>query len=209
MTGWGWRSAEEGTGWLLASGVVGWVSEEEEAAAKGLAGELSQLEARKSRLEEELVTAVASARAEALSASRHEIERLLDVLAGRPQEVARRTAMLSMLIAEAMLGRLAEREAAVLDVLLSRALEGLAGERELVVRAAPRIAAIGRRSHRSVAAVRERLGESTAGMAVRVDGSLSGADLVVEFARGQSDARLRCQLQLLQGLLEGCPDELS
>lgn len=199
MTGWGWRSAEEGTGWLLASGVVGWVSEEEEAAAKGLAGELSQLEARKSRLEEELVTAVASARAEALSASRHEIERLLDVLAGRPQEVARRTAMLSMLIAEAMLGRLAEREAAVLDVLLSRALEGLAGERELVVRAAPRIAA----------SVRERLGESTAGMAVRVDGSLSGADLVVEFARGQSDARLRSQLQLLQGLLEGCPDELS
>ncbi len=199
MTGWGWRSAEEGTGWLLASGVVGWVSEEEEAAAKGLAGELSQLEARKSRLEEELVTAVASARAEALSSSRHEIERLLDVLAGRPQEVARRTAMLSMLIAEAMLGRLAEREAAVLDVLLSRALEGLAGERELVVRAAPRIAA----------SVRERLGESTAGMAVRVDGSLSGADLVVEFARGQSDARLRSQLQLLQGLLEGCPDELS
>jgi flagellar biosynthesis/type III secretory pathway protein FliH len=199
MTGWGWRSAEEGTGWLLASGVVGWVSEEEEAAAKGLAAELSQLEARKSRLEEELVTAVASARAEALSSSRHEVERLLDVLAGRPQEVARRTAMLSMLIAEAMLGRLAEREAAVLDVLLSRALEGLAGERELVVRAAPRIAA----------SVQERLGGSVAGMAVRVDGSLSGADLVVEFARGQSDARLRSQLQLLEGLLEGCPDELS
>ena len=199
MTGWGWRSAEEGTGWLLASGVVGWVSEEEEAAAKGLAAELSQLEARKSRLEEELVTAVASARAEALSSSRHEVERLLDVLAGRPQEVARRTAMLSMLIAEAMLGRLAEREAAVLDVLLSRALEGLAGERELVVRAAPRIAA----------SVRERLGGSAEGMAVRVDGSLSGADLVVEFARGQSDARLRSQLQLLEGLLEGCPDELS
>jgi flagellar biosynthesis/type III secretory pathway protein FliH len=199
MTNWGWRAVEDGTGWLLASGVVGWVSQEEEASAKAIAAELSQLEARKSRLEEELVTAVASARAEALSSSRHEIERLLDVLAGRPQEVARRTAMLAMLIAEAMLGRLAEREAAVLEVLLSRALEGLAGERELVVRAAPRIAA----------SVRERLGESAEGLAVRVDGSLSGADLVVEFARGQSDARLRSQLQLLQGLLEGCPDELS
>jgi len=199
MTNWGWRAVEDSTGWLLASGVVGWVSQEEEASAKAIGEELSQLEARKSRLEEELLTAVASARAEALSSSRHEIERLLDVLAGRPQEVARRTAMLAMLIAEAMLGRLAEREAAVLDVLLSRALEGLAGERELVVRAAPRIAA----------SVRERLGESGEGMAVRVDGSLSGADLVVEFARGQSDARLRSQLQLLQGLLEGCPDELS
>jgi flagellar biosynthesis/type III secretory pathway protein FliH len=198
MTNWGWRAVEDGTGWLLASGVVGWVSQEEEASAKAIAEELLQLEARKSRLAEELVTAVASARAEALSSSRHEIERLLDVLAERPQEVARRTAMLAMLIAEAMLGRLAEREAAVLDVLLSRALEGLAGERELVVRAAPRIAG----------AVRERLGESSEGMAVRVDGSLSGADLVVEFARGQSDARLRSQLQLLQGLLEGCPDDL-
>jgi flagellar biosynthesis/type III secretory pathway protein FliH len=98
-----------------------------------------------------------------------------------------------------MLGRLAEQEAAVLDVLLSRALEGLAGERELVVRAAPRIAA----------SVQARLGERAEGVAVRVDGSLSGADLVVEFARGQSDARLRSQLQLLQGLLEVCPDELS
>lgn len=198
MTSWGWRLVEDEAGWLLASGVVGWVSQEEEAVAKGIASELSQLEARRARLEEELVTAVASARAEALASSRHEIERLLDVLAGRPQEVARRTAMLAMLIAEAMLGRLAEREAAVLDVLLARALEGLAGERELVVRAAPRIAA----------SVRERLGGSVEGMAVRVDGSLSGADLVVEFARGQSDARLRSQLQLLQGLLEVCPDEL-
>ncbi len=198
MTSWGWRLVEDEEGWLLASGVVGWVSQEEEVVAKGIASELSQLEARRARLEEELLTAVASARAEALASSRHEMERLLDVLAGRPQEVARRTAMLAMLIAEAMLGRLAEREAAVLDVLLARALEGLAGERELVVRAAPRIAA----------SVRERLGGSVEGMAVRVDGSLSGADLVVEFARGQSDARLRSQLQLLQGLLEVCPDEL-
>lgn len=199
MTGWGWRRVEDGSEWLLASGVVGWVSQQEEATAKGIVVELSQLEARRARLEEELVTAVASARAEALASSRHEMERLLDVLAGRPQEVARRTAMLAMLIAEAMLGRLAEREAAVLDVLLSRALEGLAGERELVVRAAPRIAA----------SVQARLGETAEGVAVRVDGSLSGADLVVEFARGQSDARLRSQLQLLQGLLEVCPDELS
>ena len=199
MTSWGWRLIEDEAGWLLASGVVGWVRQEEEVVAKGIAAELLQLEARRARLEEELVTAVASARAEALASSRHEMERLLDVLAGRPQEVARRTAMLAMLIAEAMLGRLAEREAAVLDVLLSRALEGLAGERELVVRAAPRIAA----------SVRERLGGPVEGMVVRVDGSLSGADLVVEFARGQSDARLRSQLQLLQGLLEVCPDELS
>lgn len=199
MTGWGWRRVEEGSEWLLASGVVGWVSQQEEATAKGIVAELSQLEARRARLEEELMTAVASARAEALASSLHEMERMLDVLAGRPQEVARRTAMLAMLIAEAMLGRLAEQEAAVLDVLLSRALEGLAGERELVVRAAPRIAA----------SVQARLGERTAGVAVRVDGSLSGADLVVEFARGQSDARLRSQLQLLQGLLEVCPDELS
>ncbi len=198
MTGWGWRRVEDGSEWLLASGVVGWVSQREEATAKGIVAELSQLEARRARLEEELVTAVASARAEALASSRHEMERMLDVLAGRPQEVARRTAMLAMLIAEAMLGRLAEREAAVLDVLLSRALEGLAGERELVVRAAPRIAA----------SVQARLGERAEGVAVRVDGSLSGADLVVEFARGQSDARLRSQLQLLQGLLEVCPDEL-
>ena len=199
MTGWGWGWVEDGSDWLLASGVVGWVGQEEEATAKGIAAELSQLERRRARLEEELVTAVASARAEALASSRHEIERMLDALAGRPKEVARRTAMLAMLIAEAMLGRLAEREAAVLDVLLSRALEGLAGERELVVRAAPGIAA----------SVRERLGESAEGMAVRADGSLRGADLVVEFARGQSDARLRSQLHLLQGLLEGCPDELS
>lgn len=199
MTGWGWRGVEDGSHWLLASGVVGWVSQQEEATARGIVAELSQLEGRRARLEEELVTAVASARAEALASSRHEMERMLDVLAGRPQEVARRTAMLAMLIAEAMLGRLAEREAAVLDVLLWRALEGLAGERELVVRAAPGIAA-------SVAA---RLGETSEGVEVRVDGSLSGADLVVEFARGQSDGRLRSQLQLLQGLLEVCPDELS
>lgn len=143
MTGWGWDRVEDGSGWLLASGVVGWVGQEEEATAKGIAAELSQLERRRARLEEELVTAVASARAEALASSRHEMERMLDALAGRPKELARRTAMLAMLIAEAMLGRLAEREAAVLDILLSRALEGLAGERDLVVRAAPQDRGLG------------------------------------------------------------------
>lgn len=197
-SGWGWQEADASTAWVMAAGVVGWVSQEELLQVAGLRSELGELETRRSRLEEELATAVASARAEALAASRHEVERLLDVLADRPKEVARRTAMLAMLIAEAMLGRLAERDSEVLGQLLTRALEGLASERELLVRAGPRIAE----------AVRERLATAGEGMEVRADGSLRGADLVVEFAQGQSDARMRSQLLLLQALLESCPDEL-
>jgi len=59
-----------------------------------------------------------------------------------------------------------------------------------------------------VEAVRARLAASGAGMEVRTDTTLRGADLVVEFAQGQSDARLRSQLLLLEELLQACPDGL-
>lgn len=194
---WGWREADADTAWLIASDVVGWVSREELLEVRGLRSELSVLESRRARLEEELATAVASARAEAFAASRHEVERLVDALAERPKEVARRTALLAMLIAEAMLGRLAEQESAVLERLLALALEGLSSEHNLLVRAGPRIAE----------AVRDRLASSGEALEVRADGSLSGADLVVEFAQGQSDSRMRSQLALLQTLLESIPDD--
>ena len=105
--------------------------------------------------------------------------------------------MLALLVAEAVVGRLAEEESRVVGQLLERALCVVAGEQELLVRAGPRIAEV----------IRERVaGES---VQVRPDVSLSGADLVVEFARGQFDGRLRSQLQLLQSLLEACPDDLA
>lgn len=195
--GWGWKPADEAAAWVLASGVVGWVSEAQAVEAVAFASELNRLRSRRDALAQELATAVAAARAEAMAASQHEVEVLLDRLAAGPKEARRRTAMLALLVAEAVVGRLAEEESRVVGQLLERALRVVAGEQELLVRAGPRIAEV----------IRERVaGES---VQVRPDVSLSGADLVVEFARGQLDGRLRSQLQLLQSLLEACPDDLA
>lgn len=196
---WGWRPAEEAVEWALATGVVGWVSAPEIAEAVDLEHELAALRSRRDALSQELATAVAAARAEAMATSQHEVEALLDRLAARPREASRRTAMLAMLVAEVMLGRLAEGEERVVQQLLDRALAAVAGEQELLVRAGPRIAEL----------VRQRVALAGESVQVRPDGTLAGADVVVEFARGQLDGRLRSQIALLESLLEACPDDLS
>ena len=196
---WGWRPAEEAAEWALARGVVGWVSASEIAEAVELEQELAALRSRRDAMSQELATAVAAARAEAMATSQHEVEALLDRLAARPREASRRTAMLAMLVAEVMLGRLAEGEERVVQQLLDRALAAVAGEQELLVRVGPRIAE----------SVRQRVALAGEAVQVRPDGTLSGADVVVEFARGQLDGRLRSQMALLESLLETCPDDLA